>query len=240
MNKDVFFSKSEPVAETARWEAMPVLDMGLQTRCAWASAKTLIEQLIEERGVVSFGEWVFGGQKLSTLDLFLDDPVRLKTPRVKKISGGEIHSFADANMAVGLFSQMPMPEPGQSKHGFMIVTKDTGVVAAVYRSYLKTVESVQEILAAGFLDEQVLWGWSTILLPPLCDDAALFGKRLQTAAEDGSIISLWVRADSDAEIKGRMRTLSKRGELRLQNLKTANTFLLGDIDEAVCKKAFGL
>lgn len=239
MNKEVFFSQNEPVAEQAGANGVPVLDVGLGTRCAWASAKTLVEQLIEGRGEVVYGEMLVNGYKMGTLDLFLDDPASLEMPEIgADAAGNELHTYKEAGMAVALCAAAPTEAPKGA--GFVVATKNTGVVASVYQSYLRTVQTVREVLKAGFGAEQLVWGWSTMVMPPLCDDAARFAGRLAAATENGSIISLWLRTDSDEDVKACLKGLSKRGELRLQNLKTANTFILGSVDEAAVAKGFGI
>jgi hypothetical protein len=125
------------------------------------------------------------------------------------------------------------------REAFLAMTKDTGLVASVFRSYIKTVETISECRASG-LPAELLWGWSGMVLAPLCDSLSLTLERQNAAAAQGSIISLWMRMDRDDDIKTLIKKPKPRGELRLQNLKTGNTFIFGSVDERACEKIFGL
>jgi hypothetical protein len=234
MNTEIFLSNNEPASVCAKWNGKPVIDIGLTNRCAWASAKQLISFLIHDQGEVQFSDMQIGGCRIPTLDLFLDEPAKLAMPVFQSLEQGDLCFFANENAEVGLFSALP-PER-DIKGDFLAVTKDSGLVASVFRAYLQTAGTVAECTALGLEKEAIVWGWSSVLLAPLCDSLPLTLERQKALAASGSIISLWVRHDSDETIKALMRKLSKRGELRLQNLKTGNTFILGSVDQVNCAK----
>jgi hypothetical protein len=236
MNKDVFFLNNEPAAAHSSREGKQIIDLGLENRCAWASAKTLVEGLIHGQGTVGFGEMKIRNYQFPTLDLFLDDPSALSMPVTRTVEEGEIHAFPDEHIEVGLFSAFPREL--SIKEAFLAATKDTGLVASVFRSYVKTLETLSEFRASGL--KEILWGWSSMVLAPLCDSLALTQDRQNTAAANGSIISLWVRMEGDDDIKALIKKPEPRGELRLQNLKTGNTFIFGAVNEKACEEMFGL
>ncbi|MDR2259154.1 MAG: hypothetical protein LBE14_08425 [Treponema sp.] len=238
MNGNVFLLNNEPATVRVSRDGKQIIDIGLENRCAWASAKSLVEGLIHGQGTVSFGEMNIREYKFPTLDLFLDEPSRLLMPVVRTAAEGEIYTFSDEHIEVGLFSALPREiSIGET---FLAVTKDTGLAASVFRSYLKTLETLSEFRASGLPAEDISWGWSSILLAPLCDSLSLTRDRQNAVAAHGSIISLWVRMDKDDDIKALIKKPAPRGELRLQNLKTGNTFIFGSVNEAICGKAFGL
>jgi methenyltetrahydromethanopterin cyclohydrolase len=238
MNSDAFFLNNEPAAVHVSRNGKQIIDIGLENRCAWASAKSLVEGLIHSQGTVNFGEMKIGQYQLPTLDLFLDEPSKLAKPATRTVEGGEIHVFPDEHIEVGLFPSLPREiDIGEA---FLAVTKDTGLVASVFRSYIKTAETIAECRTFGLKPEEILWGWSTMLLAPLCDSLSLTLDRQNTVAAHGGIVSLWVRMDRDDDIKALIKKLSPRGEIRLQNLKTGNTFIFGSVNSAACEKTFGL
>jgi hypothetical protein len=236
MNKDQLFLNNEPSELCANWDGKPVIDIGLRNRCAWASAKALIEGLIHGQGEVSFGEMPTGKYSLPTLDLFLDEPSKLKPPEIEKTAQGEIYFFKDEDIEIGLLSSFP--EKRGIKGACLAVTKDTGLAASVFRAFLKTVETIDE--CGRNKAAEIVWGWSAMLLAPLCDSLALTLERQEAVAASGSIVSLWLRSEKDDGVKALMKNFSSRGELRLQNLKTGNTFIFGSVDEEACGKAFGI
>jgi hypothetical protein len=238
MNKDIFFLNNEPAAIRAEWDGKPVIDLGLENRCAWASAKSLVEALIHRQGEAGFAEMSLGQYKFPTLDIFLDEPSALRMPEIKKDEHGERYFFPDENMELGLFSALPPESPVRG--GFLAASKNTGLVASVFRAYMATVETLAECKALGFSDDEMLWGWSSVLLAPLCDSLSRTLERQNAVKAGGSVISLWLRRDKDDDVKELVRKLSPRGELRLQNLSTGNTFILGAVDQGLCKKVFGI
>jgi methenyltetrahydromethanopterin cyclohydrolase len=238
MNKNIFFLNNEPAAVRPGRDGKQIIDLGLENRCAWVSAKSLVEGLIHGQGTVGFGEMSIRQYQFPTLDLFLDEPAALLMPMTRTVEEGDIYTFPDEHIEVGLFSAFPREIDIQET--FLAATKDTGLVASVFRSYIKTLETISECRDSGLPAEQILWGWSTMVLAPLCDSLSLTRDRQNAAAVHGSIISLWVRTDRDDDIKTLIKKLAPRGELRLQNLKTGNTFIFGSVDERMCGKFFGL
>jgi hypothetical protein len=236
MNKDVFFLNNEPAAVRTSRDGKQIIDLGLENRCAWASAKSLVEGLIHGQGTVGFGEMKIRNCQFPTLDLFLDDPSALLMPVTRTVEEGEIYGFPDEHIEVGLFSALPR-ELG-IRETFLAATKDTGLVASVFRSYVKTLETLSEFRASGL--KEILWGWSSMVLAPLCDSLSLTRERQNAAAACGSIISLWVRMNRDDDIKSLIKKPGPRGELRLQNLTTGNTFIFGSVNEKACEEIFGL
>jgi hypothetical protein len=238
MNENVFFLNNEPAAVRVSRNGKRIIDIGLENRCAWASAKSLVEGLIHGQGTVNFGEMNIGQCRFPTLDLFLDNPSGLLMPTAIALAEGDVYTFPHEHIEVGLFSALPREiSIGET---FLAATKDTGLVASVFRSYLKIVETLSECRTFGLPAEDILWGWSSMLLAPLCDSLSITRERQNIVAAHGSIISLWVRMDKDDDIKALIKKPAPRGELRLQNLKTGNTFIFGSVNEAICGKAFGL
>jgi hypothetical protein len=159
-------------------------------------------------------------------------------PVTRAAAGGEIHAFPDEHVELGLFSAPPGDI--DIRESFLAVTKDTGLTASVFRAYITTVETIAECRALGLPAEDIVWGWSSVLLAPLCDSLALTHERQHAMAAHGSIISLWIRMDRDDDVRALIKKLNPRGELRLQNLKTGNTFIFGSVNEKACGKALGL
>lgn len=238
MIKEDFFARKEPVKELAVWQGVPVLDMGLTTRCAWASGKNLVKQVIQSRGEVAFGEIWVGESPLVSLDLCLDDPFRLHAPVVEKLAEGELHHFTDLGFSVGLFHALPAARAMPTQ--LLLATSETGPVASVYRSFLHTVQTAGEIRAFGFGETDFLWGWTSVILPPLSDDIVLTEQRVQVAAKMGSVCGFWLRAGQDKTIQKCLASLSERAEIRLHNLVSSNTFVRGVLRETELRQALNL
>jgi hypothetical protein len=232
------FLNNEGAAIRAEWGGKPVVDLGLENRCSWVSAKSLVEALMNFQGEVNFADMSLGQYKFPTLDIFLDEPSKLGPPEIQNDEYGERYFFPDENMEMGLFSALPPESPVRG--GFLAACKNTGLIASVFRAYMVTIETLAECKALGLSEDEIVWGWSSVLLAPLCDDLPLTLERQKAVKAGGSIISLWLRRDNDKDIKELIRKLGPRGELRLQNLSTGNTFILGAVDQGLCGKVFGI
>lgn len=240
MNKEVFLREREMAAELYTGGGSAVLDMGFSNRAAWASGNALLEELLLHGGEVSFGELAVNGCNLPTLDLFLDDPAGLSMPRIRETENGTLYEFPEAGAAVALLRALPQDLSSLALPGCVTaVTRECGLIASILRAYLQTLDFLGECAEKGIHRENMVWGWSSILLAPLCDDKTVTLARQETVNESGAVMSLWVRCRGDDEIRTLAPKLRKRGEVRLQNLTTANTFCIGKLSAGRLKAVFG-
>lgn len=239
MNKEVFLKECEMAGELYAAGSNAVLDAGFSNRAAWASGKALLGELMLRQGEVSFGELMVDGYNLPTLDLYLDNPAKLPIPRQREMETGTLYEFPEAGAAVALLRSLPQDITSLAlSDRVTVVTRECGLIASILRAYLQTLDFLDDCEAHGMDRVQMIWGWSSILLAPLCDDKALTLARQETVNTCGSILSLWLRCEDDGIIKTLAPKLRRRGEVRLQNLTTANTFCIGKLSADHLKSVF--
>ena len=76
------------------------------------------------------------------------------------------------------------------------------------------------------------FSWSSIFLASLCDDLSLTLAREAAAYAYGAMHTIWLRSSDDEAVKAAMTAMNRCGELRVQNMATANTWVSGSVDEA--------
>ncbi len=205
-----------------------IIDLGVSNAASWHGILELLHRLCGGAADISYGDRVVSGFRLPSLEIRLDDPARLIPPDRQ----GTVHVWHDCAVAFG--TGVPDVPAGD-----VYLMLECGAAATVYHAFL----SLTELLAAlgTTLDRTTFqWAWYSIPLAPFCDDLTKAQVRWQVAASMGAVCSLWMRCDNDESIRLALHSLPPCGEVRIHNLKTANTLIAGALRTDNLAKAFGL
>ncbi len=192
---------------------------------SWRDALGLLERLCGGRADISYGDRLIANTRLPALEVRLDAPALLFPPEV----AGGVHHWAGTTVALG------EEGVGHAMYGMPA----SGAGATVYHAFL-SMAGLLDQLGASLSRGAFAWAWYSIPLAPFCDDLALCQNRWRAAAEKGAVLSLWMSAETDEALQTALRGLPACGEVRIHNLKTANTVLTGSVDETGLIRAFGL
>jgi len=213
---------------------LKIVDAGIEVPGGWSAAKGLLEGLILGLGQVVIGDMVIKDIKLPTVDLLLDDPVKIA--ELSYFNKFDDHGLSilgpniekdEKKLGFGYAVTNKIPE-ALSIEGNLIIASNTSLVNAVYNASLPTMLAVKALLEEGVGRENILWSWSSCAVAVLADDEQVMKKRNMTMLKHTSVISIWLKAD--------IKTIEKitnnweYGELRLHELTSAKTYICGVVD----------
>ncbi len=205
-----------------------IIDLGVRGTTSWHGVLDLLHRLCAGAADLSYGDRVIANRRLPSLEARLDDPARLMPPDIRE----NMHIWPDCKVLLG--GSVP-----QTLAGDIYLMPQSGASASVYQAFLALVNLLA--LLGGLLDRvSFQWAWYSIPIAPFCDDLAETQARWRAASEMGAVLSLWTRCDKDEAMREALAALPPSGEVRLHNLKTANTVIAGSIREDAVAGAFGL
>jgi methenyltetrahydromethanopterin cyclohydrolase len=225
-----------------------IIDLGVKIPAAWSAGKKLIETIIDGLGDVNFGELYVNGYALPSLDIYFDDPKKVKLPLSKSINGNESYLYENAKLIYSEVSETPSINEVEkiaaafncdAKDLKFIVTSPTSLISSIYGSFLSAPILMDKLLKYGLKEEEILWSWSTTTLPALTDDKQILGERMQSALAYGTVISFWVRTN-DKKIEEILSRINLCGQLRIHNLQSAKTFVHGSLDLDKLQESFNI
>lgn len=217
-----------------------VLDMGVEAQGGWSAGKVLVEAGIEGLGYVNYGEFYLNGFALPTVDVYYDNPTLTGLPLTCQLEGQVLFTFKNSNFSYAEVNQLPdkdllekMVEFAQAggQQSFLVITKPTCLVAAVYSAARAVPLVLEELLGNGLKREEIMWAWGTSPLPPITDDLNVMANRKSAALQYGAVTSFWVRAE-EWRIRETLDKAVPYGEIRIHSLSDAKTLVKGSVDKA--------
>lgn len=200
-----------------------VKDLDLQERYSWQGVLSLLLTLCGEAADLSFDLRALGQGTLPTLEIRLDRPEELEEPGTEVRDGARLETWSRGTVV--LAAEIPgwvLPE------GPVWIMRESGAAAVTYRAFRETVRLLSGLKAAGL---PARFSWSSIPLAPICDDPAVLARRERAAWLWGAVHTVWLRCEEEERLKAALRTVEQCGQLRAQNMTTANTWIAGRVDE---------
>ena len=197
-----------------------VKDLDFENRSSWQGALTMLYSLCGESADLSFDCRMLGGRNLPTLEIRLDNPAELEEPSAVTEKETRVETWKYGTVV--LSDKKPEDVPA----GPVWLLRNTGGAAVTYRAFRETVRVLRE------LDLPAEFSWSSLPLVPICDNLQITARRELDSYACGAIHTLWLRCPEEDRLKRAMRAMGKCGQLRVQNMATANTWIIGKTDEA--------
>ena len=196
-----------------------VIDLDLENHSSWQGALDMILTLCGEAADLSFDCRMLGGRKTPTAEFRLDAPAELTLPAVTQQGGAQVETWKYGTVVLADEKPEQLPEATA-----VFLLRPNGAAAVTYRAFKEAVRVLTELgVPAEF-------SWTSVPLAPLCDDPELLARREQDSYALGAVHTLWVRCPEDETLCAAMRAMAPCGELRVQNMATANTWVLGKVD----------
>ena len=196
-----------------------VKDMDFENHWSWQGVLDMLNVLAKDAADLSFAYREIGGWKLPTIEVRLDKPEELELPNTIEANYTE-EDLWDEGSVIQADEIPDVPDDGNVWY-----MRKNGAAAVAYHAFKEALR------VYGELGGQVEFVWSSIPLSPICDDARLTEARELACFEYGAIHTVWVHEDSDETLKSRMKEQAPCGELRVQNMTTANTWIKGQTCE---------
>lgn len=204
-----------------------VHDLDLREHFSWQHVLDMIFHLCGEAADLSFDSRSLGTRQIATAEFRLDAPAAVKLPEISKADGAEVHVWSHGTVVL-TDSVIPKDLPG--KEAWLL--RRNGAGAVTYRAFLESVRVLERLgLPAEF-------SWSSVPLAPICADGAKLAAKEQAAWSLGAIHTVWLRNGSDEAVCQRLRAIPVCGELRVQNMQTANTWIAGRTDAQALEAAW--
>ena len=199
---------------------MNVRDLDINNRSSWQGALDMLLALCGEAADLSFDCRDLGGWKLPSVEIRLDKPEELQLPETEQLPDGsavERWCFGTVVLADAIPEELPADAAW--------LLRSDGAASVTYRAFKEAVRVLQAVeLPAEF-------AWSSIPLAPLCQDAAVMAEKEQACYGLGAVHTLWVRSDDDEVVKAAVKKAGACGQIRMQNMATANTWVGGELRE---------
>lgn len=184
-------------------------------KTSWQGTLDMIYLLCNEKADLSYDYRDLNGWKLPCVDFRLDAPSEIVLPASNAESGDPVEVWETCSVVLGEV----LPEGLSASTVFLM--RANSAAASVYRAFKMTLSMLRELsLPAEFL-------WSSVVLAPLCTNLDLLLDREKKCWELGSIHTIWLRCEQDDLVKAAMEKVISFGELRVQNMTTANTWIAG-------------
>ena len=196
-----------------------VTDLDLENRSSWQGALDMVFALCGEAADLSFDCRMLGEDKTPTVEIRLDNPAELALPRTAEADGATVETWKYGTVVLAEERPAKLPE------GPVFLLRRGGAAAVTYRAFKETVRVLMELgIPAEF-------SWSSIPLAPLCDDLSVTLRRERDSWQYGAVHTLWVRCAEDEPLRAAMRRMGPCGQLRAQNMATANTWVIGSVEQ---------
>jgi hypothetical protein len=205
---------------------MKLIDLSADARGSWKGTLDMLSELCGQTADLSFGWRTVGDMKVPTLEIRLDDPASLTSPRISDYSGTAADRWT---RGVVVLSDVP-PEslPGDLPAWTMRPACNAAVLYRAFREMARVLDSVPIVKE---------FSWSSMLLAPVCDDPELTYKREAILYRAGAVHTMWLRCPDDEVLKASLCAAPPCGRLQAQNMTTANTWAAGALDEPALMEA---
>jgi len=209
-----------------------IKDLDFHNRFSWQSVLDMLVALCAESADLSFDSRIIGDEKLPTLEMRLDRPEDLEEPA----------SMTQGHACVEMWTRGTVvladgDLPDKLPCGPVWALRKGGPAAVSYRVFRETVRILAELKANRL---PALFSWSSIPLTPICDDLSVLSRRERASYAYGAVHTVWLRCPQDAVLKNALRSMDRCGQLRVQNMATANTWIVGELDDELLMLEFGI
>lgn len=219
-----------------------VVDAGVKAPGGWNAGKAIVEAVINSCGEVSFGDIYIKNYKLPTVDICYDNTFGLKWSKNQAesefILPGEA-GFSYMETSVLPEGKLLKEAAGQQQYGTLVAASPVSLTAAIFNCCKPVPAWLESMETAGFTRDEILWAWSSSVIPVISDDNQIMNTRKAAALEYGTIVSIWVRT-GDLKIQKFFDSVKVCGELRIHNLSSARTFVKGSLNEEKLIEVFNL
>lgn len=196
-----------------------VKDLDLTQPYGWQSVLEMLMALCNQAGDMNFASFVLNDWKLPTAEFRLDNPAALTLPSCETVDGALVETWSAGTVVLADALPQSLPE------GTVWLLHKNGAGAVIYKAFKESL-AVQKALGVD-----AAFSWSSMPLAPLADDAAVVDARIQACHQLGAIHTLWVRCSSDETLQQAMKQVPPCGQLQVQNMATANTWIAGKQDK---------
>ena len=198
---------------------MSVRDLDVKNRSSWQGALDMLLALCGEAADLSFDCRDMGGWKLPTVEIRLDKPEELTLPAVQQQGNMTVERWRFGTVVLADDVPAALPEDAAW------LLRPDGAASVTYRAFKEMIRLLQAVeLPAEF-------AWSSIPLASLCQDAAILAEKEQACYTLGAVHTLWVRNADDEAVKAAVKKAGACGQIRMQNMVTANTWVGGETYE---------
>ena len=194
-------------------------DLDINNRASWQGVLEMLTALCGGAADLSYAYRDTGGFKLPVIEIRLDRPEEMDLPSV--IEGEVRRDYWDRGTVL---TAETLPDLS-AEDGDVWALRENGTAVVAYHAFIEAIRVFRE------LDLDTQFVWSQIPLAPACDDVRITKSRERVMFSLGAVHTVWVREDSDERIKEKIREMKDCGELRVQNMATANTWIAGRTDE---------
>lgn len=205
-----------------------IIDLDLTERYSWKQVLDMIFDLCGEAADLSFDHCMIEGRRMVTMEIRLDAPAELSLPQV--VEDEDFIAEKWARGTVVFADAMPKNLPSDEKVWLM---KKNGAGAVNYRCF----KDMVGVMTAFEIPCE--FAWSSYPTAPLCDDTAKLNAREKASYVCGAVHTLWAHG-SDEAVKERLLSMPACGEIRVQNMTTANTWIKGECRANELAEAFGM
>ena len=198
-----------------------MIDLDFTNKNAWQSTLAMIKTLCGDSADLSFDGRDFGGWQLPTAEFRLDKPEELYLPETVECDGYTVEKWERGTVI--LAEKAPDTE-GLSEPVWLL--NRLGAAAVTYEAFK---ECIRVYRALNITPELV---WSSIPLAPMSVNLERTRAKMQACYSIGAVHTIWVRAEDEA-IKAALSVLKDCGQIQVQNMVTANTWLTGKKNNAL-------
>ena len=199
---------------------MNCIDLDFTNKNAWQSALSMIRTLCGGSADLSFDGRDFGGWQLPTAEFRLDRPEELYLPQVQQQDGYTVETWPNGTVVLA----EKAPEISGLKEPVWILHR-CGAAAITYAAFKECIRVFRSLE----IPPQLVW--SSIPLAPMASDLQLTQQKMQACYAIGAVHTIWVRSE-DALICAALKRLAPCGQVQVQNMATANTWLSGKRKDA--------
>lgn len=194
-------------------------DLDFENRRSWQGALNMLSVLCGESADLSFSLRSAGEQKLPAVEIRLDKPDELEIPDAEEHNGTTVEKWKFGTVILADKKPFDLPD------GEVFILRKNGAAAITYRAFRETVRVL------NLLPFKAEFSWSSLPLASACDDLSVTLRRERNIYAHGAVHTIWLRCPDDENLKAAMRSIDSCGQLRVQNMTTANTWITGSIDE---------
>lgn len=186
----------------------------------WQKTLDMIQSLCDGQADLGYDYRDAGGWKLPCVDFRLDAPAELLPPVSREEDGACVDLWQHGAVVLG------MSVPAQLQAETVWLLPPNGASAVIYRAFRRSVALLRQ------LGLPVEFSWSSVPLAPQCDDLSLLLRREEEFWQLGSVHTVWLRCEDPENLKDILRTLPPSGQVRVQEMRSANTWVQGILQEA--------
>jgi len=195
-----------------------IYDIDVRNHHSWQEMLKMITRLCDDSADCTFSCRNADGWKIPTLEVRLDRPDELEEP--ERQAAGKYKADVWKNKTVIFADDVPEKIPD----GEVFLLRENGAAAVTYRAFREIIRVMRKV------KEKPEFLWSSVPLSPVCDTVSVTFEKEKKMYSCGAVHTLWVRG-RDEDIRGELQLITGCGELRVQNMATANTWITGSTED---------